>query len=91
MRDFRRECGSREISGLGNQRPQPTGQRLRQVAWFALIERRDVPPRVVISEYVDIARAFFDDGDEPGLANAILDAIARRVREDDLAGGRAKA
>lgn len=62
-----------------------------RAAVYELIERRDVPPRVVISEYVDIARAFFDDGDEPGLANAILDAIARRVREDELAGGRAKA
>ncbi len=53
---------------------------------YELIERRDVPPRVVISEYVDIAKAFFEDGDEPGIANAILDAVARRERAKELAG-----
>ncbi len=53
---------------------------------YELIERRDVPPRVVISEYVDIARAFFEDGDEPGIVNAILDSIARRDRAKELAG-----
>ncbi|MCT8973040.1 transcription antitermination factor NusB [Microbaculum marinisediminis] len=53
---------------------------------YELIERRDVPPRVVISEYVDIAKAFFEDGDEPGIVNAILDSIARRERAKELAG-----
>jgi N utilization substance protein B len=33
------------------------------------------PHRVTISEYVDIAHAFYD-GSEPGLVNAILDKIA---------------
>jgi transcription antitermination protein NusB len=54
---------------------------------YELLERRDVPPRVVISEYVDIARAFFEDGEEPGLANAILDSVARRTRAEELASG----
>lgn len=53
---------------------------------YELMERRDVPPRVVISEYVDIARAFFEEGEEPGLANAILDNIARRMRQTELSG-----
>jgi N utilization substance protein B len=52
---------------------------------FELLERRDVPPRVTISEYVDIARAFYGDGDEPGMVNAVLDRVARKVRADDLA------
>lgn len=56
---------------------------------YELMERRDVPPRVVISEYVDIARAFFEDGDEPRITNAILDGIARREQPKEFpsAGG----
>ncbi len=50
---------------------------------FELIGRRDVPARVVISEYVDVAHAFYE-GDEPGLVNAVLDTIARDVRGDEL-------
>lgn len=59
---------------------------LLRTAVYELIERRDVPPRVVITEYVDIARAFFEGGDEPGIVNAVLDRIARRERAKDLVG-----
>jgi N utilization substance protein B len=37
------------------------------------------PTRVVINEYLDIAHGFFT-GDEPGLANAVLDRMARELR-----------
>ena len=50
---------------------------------FELIRRSDVPARVVISEYVDVAHAFYD-GDEPGMVNAVLDSIGRDVRADEL-------
>ena len=50
---------------------------------FELLERRDVPGRVVISEYVDIAKAFFD-GDESGLVNGVLDAVARQERPQEF-------
>jgi len=53
---------------------------------FELGKRKDVPVKVVISEYVDIAHAFFDR-DEAGMVNAVLDAIARNVRAEDLAKG----
>ncbi len=56
---------------------------------FELMERRDIPVRVVINEYLDVARAFFED-DEPGLVNAVLDAIARQVRPDELSRGAAE-
>jgi transcription antitermination protein NusB len=46
-----------------------------------LIDRSDVPPRVVISEFVDVANAFFE-GDEPKVVNAVLDKLARRLRPD---------
>lgn len=42
------------------------------------------PPRVVINEYLDIAHGFFT-GDEPGLANAILDRMARLLRPAGIA------
>lgn len=37
------------------------------------------PARVVINEYLDIAHGFFD-GDEPGMANGVLDRLARLLR-----------
>jgi transcription antitermination protein NusB len=37
------------------------------------------PAKVVINEYLDIARGFFN-GPEPGLANAVLDRLARLLR-----------
>jgi N utilization substance protein B len=50
---------------------------------YELAHRRDVPPRVAISEYLAIAHAFFT-GKEPGLVNGVLDRIARTLRRDDL-------
>jgi transcription antitermination protein NusB len=47
---------------------------------FELIERRDVPIAVIVNEYVEIAQAFFDE-DEPKLVNAVLDRIAKQVRD----------
>jgi transcription antitermination protein NusB len=44
-----------------------------------LASRADVPARVVISEYVDVARAFFD-ADAAGMVNAVLDKLARTYR-----------
>jgi len=52
---------------------------------FELSSRLDVPPRVAISEYVDVAHAFYA-GPEPGLVNAVLDRIAKVVRADELRG-----
>jgi N utilization substance protein B len=48
---------------------------------YELSERRDVPPRVVIAEYVDLADAFFG-GKEPGMVNGVLDRLARSLRPE---------
>ena len=50
---------------------------------FELIALKDVPPRVVISEYMDVAHAFFTQK-EPSLVNGVLDKIARVVRESEM-------
>jgi N utilization substance protein B len=46
---------------------------------YELIGQRDVPVRVVIDEYLDIAHAFFQ-GEEPAFVNAVLDKLAHRKR-----------
>ena len=53
---------------------------------YELEHRKDVPGRVVVSEYVDVAHAFVD-GDETGMVNAVLDQIARRFRGDEFSRG----
>jgi len=44
-----------------------------------LEQRHDIPVAVVIDEYVEIAKSFFE-GPEPGFVNATLDACARDLR-----------
>lgn len=50
-----------------------------RAAAYELSARSDVPARVVVSEYVDIAHAFLDR-EETGMVNAVLDQLARRLR-----------
>jgi len=51
---------------------------------YELASRRDVPARVVMSEYVDVASAFVDP-DETGMVNAVLDQLAHQYRADEFA------
>lgn len=55
---------------------------LRAGAW-ELLYSPDVPVKVVISEYVDIARAFFER-EETSMVNAVLDRLAREARAGEL-------
>jgi N utilization substance protein B len=50
---------------------------------YELLRRTDVPARVVITEYADIAAAFFDR-EEVGMANGVLDRLAHRLRADEF-------
>ncbi len=43
---------------------------------------RGTPPKVVITEYVDVAHAFFPDGREPKFVNAVLDHMAREAQPE---------
>ncbi len=53
---------------------------------YELEHRKDMPGRVVVSEYVDVAHAFVEK-DETGMVNAVLDQIARQFRADEFARG----
>lgn len=52
---------------------------------YELIHRKDVPSRVAINEYVEIAHAFYDQG-EQNFVNSVLDRVARQSRSTELAG-----
>lgn len=56
---------------------------LLRAAAFELSERLEVPARVVISEYVDLANAFFD-GRETAFVNGMLDRLAHVLRMDEF-------
>ena len=53
---------------------------------YELEHRMDVPGRVVVSEYVDVANAFVER-EETGMVNAVLDQIARHFRSDEFSRG----
>jgi N utilization substance protein B len=50
---------------------------------FELLERSDVPARVTINEYINIAKAFFE-AEEPKVVNGVLDRIAHKVRAKEF-------
>ncbi len=54
-----------------------------RAAAYEITMREDVPAKVVINEYLDIAHAFFD-GEEPKVVNGILDKLARARRAQEF-------
>lgn len=62
-------------------RIDPTLRALFRAGGAELVAGR-TPPRVVITEFVEIARAFFPEGREPRFVNAVLDHMAREARPD---------
>jgi transcription antitermination protein NusB len=53
---------------------------------YELGHRKDVPARVVVSEYADVAAAFVER-DEVGMVNAVLDQLAHSLRPDEFGNG----
>ena len=50
---------------------------------YELKERGEIPAKVVINEYLDIANAFFNEG-EPKMVNAVLDKLAHALRDGHM-------
>jgi N utilization substance protein B len=55
-----------------------------RAAAFELLKRRDIPSRVVITEYVDVAKAFYED-EAPKMVNGVLDHVAKAAGRDNEA------
>jgi N utilization substance protein B len=62
-------------------RIDPVLRALFRAAGGELLET-PTPPKVVITEFVDIAKAFFPAGKEPKFVNAVLDHMAREARPE---------
>ncbi|KAF0675692.1 transcription antitermination factor NusB [Profundibacterium mesophilum] len=62
-------------------RIDPTLRALFRAAGAELL-RRSAPPRVVINEFVDVAKAFHPEGREARFVNAVLDHMAREAQPD---------
>ncbi|HQR90453.1 MAG: N utilization substance protein B [Caulobacter sp. 12-67-6] len=69
----------RLASGWRLDRLDATARAVLRAGAFELMHRPDVPTEVVIDEYVEIAKSFFE-GPEAGFINGALDAIARDAR-----------
>lgn len=54
-----------------------------RVGAFELMHRKDVPPKVSISEYVRLAEGYFDD-EEVGFVNGVMDNLAKEFRGAEL-------
>ncbi|MEW5684291.1 MAG: transcription antitermination factor NusB [Pseudomonadota bacterium] len=69
----------RLAEGWRLERLDATVRAILRAGVFELANRPDVPTEVVIDEYVEVAKSFFE-GTEPGFVNGALDAVARDVR-----------
>jgi N utilization substance protein B len=69
----------RLAEGWRLERLDATVRAILRAGAFELSQRSDVPTEVVIDEYVEVAKSFFE-GTEPGFVNGALDAVARDVR-----------
>lgn len=66
-------------------RIDPTLRALFRAAGAELMTK-DTPPRVTITEFVQLAQAFFPEGRESKFVNAVLDHMAREVSPEAFSG-----
>lgn len=66
--------------GWSMERLDRTMKAILRAGTYELLARHDVPVGAIVSEYVDVAKAFFE-GREPAFANGLLDAIGKDVRK----------
>ncbi|HEY6334613.1 MAG TPA: transcription antitermination factor NusB [Alphaproteobacteria bacterium] len=79
-----RLIGSALVEGWPLARIEKVMAAAMRAGTYELLHRADVPARVVVSEYVDVAHAFFE-GKEIGMVNGVLDRLARVLREAEMA------
>ena len=79
QRDIDEAVKARLASNWRLERLDSTLRALLRAGVWELRDRQDVPREIVIDEYVELAKAFFDDA-EAKFVNAALDGVARDVR-----------
>ena len=72
--------GERLAEGWTLERLDRPMRALPRAGTYELIARKDVPVGSVISEYVDVAHAFYDKR-ESAFVNGLLDAVAKEARK----------
>lgn len=77
--DVDRGIRKRLAGGWRLERIDATARAILRAGAFELMRRPEAPTEVVIDEYVEIAKSFFE-GPEPGFVNAALDRIAADAR-----------
>lgn len=84
FRDELTSLASRCLSKEGGvERLEAVLRAILQAGVYELSHNLETPPLVTISEYTDIARAFYGNT-EVGLVNAVLDKVARQIRPDEM-------
>lgn len=81
QRTIDRTIAARLSPGWKLERLDAVARAILRAGAVELEQRTDIPTAVVIDEYVEIAKAFFE-GPEPGFINATLDACAKELRGD---------
>lgn len=71
--------GSKLAAGWTTMRLDKTMLQVLRAGAYELLARRDIPVAVAINEYVEVAKAFFDDT-EARFVNGVLDAVAKDAR-----------
>ncbi|MEM6680807.1 MAG: transcription antitermination factor NusB [Pseudomonadota bacterium] len=76
---FDAEIAERLASTWRLERIDPIVLQILRAGAYELMQRPDVPTAVIITQYVDVAHAFYD-GAEPKFVNGLLDRMAKQVR-----------
>jgi N utilization substance protein B len=79
QREVDAAVAKRLAQGWRLERIDATVRAILRAGAYELTHRDDVPTEVVIDEYVELAKSFFE-GPEPGFVNGALDAVAQDVR-----------
>ncbi|MEQ8283242.1 MAG: transcription antitermination factor NusB [Parvibaculum sp.] len=79
QRELDRQVNGALAKGWALGRLDATLRAILRAGAYELRRCKDIPVKVVINEYVDVAHAFFE-GDEPGVVNAVLDRLGREIR-----------
>jgi N utilization substance protein B len=80
--DIDARIGAHLVEGWSFDRLELVLRAILRAGTYELVARPDVPLRVAINEWVDLAHAFYA-GKEPGFVNGVLDRIGRDARPDE--------